>query len=241
MNEYECYESSELVQEYERIGYEWGLWESEADLITKYCSNCKTVVDIGCGTGRVSLALSRLWFEKILGIDVSTAMIKRARDIAKSIPKISYECLNIVDVSKIGRFDAAIFAYNGIMSIVGHSSRLKALRNIYRALNNGGYFIFTTHRGIDDQESEFKGFWELRASHFLKNGLPTFDDQFYTLKVEDKGEIITQFFAKDSEIIDDLNQCGFVLLDSFLRDSRYIEKESVANETNNCRMWVCQK
>jgi len=47
--------------------------------------NTKTILDIGCGSGRYALGLSEIGVEKILGIDFSPKMIELAREYTKNV------------------------------------------------------------------------------------------------------------------------------------------------------------
>lgn len=47
--------------------------------------NAKTVIDIGCGSGRYALGLSEVGVERILGIDFSPKMIELATEYTKNV------------------------------------------------------------------------------------------------------------------------------------------------------------
>ena len=42
-------------------------------------------------------------------------------------------------------YDGAIFGFNGLMQIPGRENRRRAMREIFRVLVPGSWFVFTTH------------------------------------------------------------------------------------------------
>lgn len=109
-------------------------------LITRHLeqANASSVLDMTCGTGAQSVALSRAGFN-VTGSDLSEAMLEVARE--KSIGEsIDYIQANMIDVS-LGQFDAIISMYNAI----GHLTPkefAKTMQNASSHLNDGGVYIF---------------------------------------------------------------------------------------------------
>jgi len=132
-----------------------GFWDSEKILVEKYFTPGSSVLDIGCGTGRTTIPLFKAGY-KVVGVDLTPKFIEIAKDVAKHQGKpfgsaqgkqIDYR---VGDATKLelgdASFEYAIFSFNGWAQIPGREERLKALREIFRILKPGGYFIFTTHR-----------------------------------------------------------------------------------------------
>ena len=135
-----------LTQEVYRREAHKGLWPSEAAIINKYFQPGSTVLDVGCGTGRTTIPLHRLGYQ-VVGIDITPAMIATARAVAEEDGlAIKYE---VGDATRLkyadGSFDDALFSFNGWAQIPGVANRFAALKEIYRVLRPGGFYIFTTH------------------------------------------------------------------------------------------------
>lgn len=95
----------------------------------------ETVLDIGCGDGRLTAAVAkRIPKGKVLGIDISANMIHEAQKSFCDIPNVSFECIDATKFDAKNRFNRAI-SFDTFHWI---DDQLKALENIYAALKPGG-------------------------------------------------------------------------------------------------------
>ena len=138
------YESPDIVSRYDSVGF----WPSEETLVLDFLPDDARVVDIGCGTGRTTIALAEIGLQ-VSGIDISKNMIRVAGRHSK-FAKLEKEIdLHVMDVMSMAfsdsSFDFALFSYNGIELLPGRSGKELALREITRILKPNGYLVLSTH------------------------------------------------------------------------------------------------
>ena len=141
-----AYSHREVVESYQSAS---GLWLSEGRLVDVYFPQAGRVLDVGCGTGRVALALARRGFD-VLGIDLSTPMIACAKKRAREEPGIQgdvqFREMNALATSLPSEsFDGVLFAFNGIEFIPRYSGKRALLAEVRRVLKPGACFIFCAH------------------------------------------------------------------------------------------------
>ena len=113
----------------------------EADLITSYAP--ESVLDAGCGTGRVAIELARRGVE-VVGVDLDAAMLETARDKA---PDLRWELgdlldVTVVDASSEGRrlFDVVALPGN-VMILLSPGTEAAVVANLAAHLRPGGRLI----------------------------------------------------------------------------------------------------
>jgi SAM-dependent methyltransferase len=136
----EYYERAENRRGYRPDG---GLDAAEAALTQHFLPAGGTVLDLGCGNGRVALALAARGFAAE-GLDISPSMIEEARAAAEAAGlDVRFR---IGDAVKLphgeSSLDAVVFACNGI----GHLTRdgkLACLVELQRVLRPGGIALLS--------------------------------------------------------------------------------------------------
>ena len=78
------FSSGEVVDLYARAANSLGLWTSEKRVFHKLFNHTDRLLDLGCGAGRIALALCAEGYKDIIGIDYSKAMIAEARRVARA-------------------------------------------------------------------------------------------------------------------------------------------------------------
>ena len=106
--------------------------------------NIRTVLDIGCGTGRTTGILADEYAMTVTAFDID----RNAIEIARShYPNLDFSVFDAQDMSRLpdNSFDAAIFSANGIGLIPTQEGRHKCLAEITRVLRGGGMLIYSRH------------------------------------------------------------------------------------------------
>ena len=108
----------------------------EADLVWSY--HPASVLDAGCGTGRVAVELARRG-ARVLGVDADPDMIAAAR--AKA-PELRWLCADLagLEVPDGARFDVVVLAGN-VIPYVAPASRAAAVAGCASALAAGGRLV----------------------------------------------------------------------------------------------------
>lgn len=104
----------------------------------------RSALDFGCGVGRVTFPLAQeRVFERCIGVDISTHMVKLARSIHPEVPGLSFEALDRHDLSA---FPDQSFDLVLSLLVLQHQSCVEAvelwLREMARVLKPGGMLLF---------------------------------------------------------------------------------------------------
>ena len=168
----------------------------ECDFIEKEINSNKElkIIDIGCGTGRHSIELSKRGYT-ITGIDLSESLLEKAREKAKQnnlqLDFLRYDARNLPFKDQ---FDVAIMICEGGFPLMETDEmNYEILKNVSKSLKNKSKFIFTTLNGlfplfhsINDFHAE--GAIEGNATYNSKSfDLMTFRDFNITKVVDDNG------------------------------------------------------
>ena len=123
----------------------------ECDFIEQELNYNKNIriIDVGCGTGRHSIELSRRGY-RITGIDLSEDQLARAKEKAKQLDlSIDFQRLDARKLPFNGEFDAAIMLCEGAFPLMETDEmNFEILKNVTKTLKNNGKFIFTTLNGL---------------------------------------------------------------------------------------------
>jgi SAM-dependent methyltransferase len=98
------------------------------------------VLEVGCGTGRVTTALARAGV-RVTGIDISPAMLDRARAAVRRARVAGRVTLVLADVRTLtlaSRFDLIAVPLAGFCHLLTPDDQVAALRSMRRHLAHGG-------------------------------------------------------------------------------------------------------
>jgi ubiquinone/menaquinone biosynthesis C-methylase UbiE len=187
----------------------------------------KRVLDLGCGTGIISLKLKKRG-AKVSGIDLSPDMIEIARSYAKGIEfkvgpaeKLPY---------KAGYFDAtlALLVFDYIKDID------RALREVWRVTKRGGYFVIAMRNPIATASSKVR----IRGRKLDSTSIRKFDRYFVERQVahqwwtHDKRLKVTEY---------DLHRTYQTIIRAFIRNGftivDYIDPKMVGSTRRRHPRW----
>jgi SAM-dependent methyltransferase len=105
------------------IAFDWDLTEEAAWLVERLGSKCRSVLEPGCGSGRMLAALAAHRLE-VVGIDTSEQMLAHARDRGCEVA-----CAEMTDFDLGRRFDGAVSVVStvGVLGVAGLESHLAAM------------------------------------------------------------------------------------------------------------------
>ena len=116
----------------------------------------RTVADLACGTGSVSLLMARRGYH-VTGVDMSEDMLTVAYDKAMSLENPPrFVCQKLQQLRLPRGVDMAVCGLDSMNYIVDPADCEMAIKRVFKALNPGGIFIFDVNipqklRSMDGQ------------------------------------------------------------------------------------------
>jgi ubiquinone/menaquinone biosynthesis C-methylase UbiE len=152
----------------------------ECDFIEKEIKKNKAtkILDIGCGTGRHSIELSRRGYS-IVGIDLSDSLLKRAKEKASEQNlQIVFQKHDARNLPFLDEFDLVIMLCEGAFPLMETDEmNFQILQNAAKALKPKGKLIFTTLNGLFPLFHSVKDF----LSSETKEGNATYSNNSFDL------------------------------------------------------------
>lgn len=137
-------------EKYDQEGFAQGTI-GECDFIEKELNENKSlkILDVGCGTGRHSIELSKRGY-KVTGIDLSEAQLRKAKEKAQanqlSIEFLQHDARNLPFENQ---FDVAIMLCEGGFPLMETDEmNYEILKNVTKSLKKSAKMIFTTLNGL---------------------------------------------------------------------------------------------
>jgi SAM-dependent methyltransferase len=121
-------------QRWEQAAAAGGNIHGEADLVERL--GPASVLDAGCGTGRVAIELARRGIE-VAGVDLDSSMLERARGKA---PDLTWIHADLVDVDVGRTFDVVVMAGN-VMIFLTPGTEEAVVANLARHVAPGGSLV----------------------------------------------------------------------------------------------------
>lgn len=234
------FDSEGVVDYYAKASADLGLWESEEKVFTRLFGKEDSLLELGCGAGRIAFGLHELGYRNLLASDYSKSMVQRARDLSTTLEyRIPFRVCDATNLEfEDSVFDGAIFGFNGLMQIPGAAQRERALSEIFRVIRPGAWFVFTSH---DRERSPHQDFWEaekLRWEYGTQK--PYLDDFGDRAEPSSDGSHFMHVPTVDGlQAI--LEKVGFRLEATAMRSELANESAEVEAFSDDCRFWVVQK
>ena len=120
-----------------------GLDAAEMALVDRFLPPGSSVLDLGCGNGRVAFALAAKGYA-VEGLDIAPSMIDEARSVAAELGvDARFRVGDAVSLPQAeGELDAVVFACNGIAHLTRDGKRA-CLLEIKRVLRPGGVALLS--------------------------------------------------------------------------------------------------
>lgn len=104
-----------------------------------FCKGYKNILELMCGTGRVSLPLIENGYS-LTCVDYAEDMLQVFRNKLNGSNKANIICQDVCNLDLKEQFDLVIIPFNSIAEITDIEKRKKAIRAVYRHLLPGVYF-----------------------------------------------------------------------------------------------------
>jgi Predicted methyltransferase (contains TPR repeat) len=199
-------------------------------LIQNYNKGTRNILDLGCGTGKHDLELSKLRY-KVHGIDLSSTMIEQALRNEDG-NKLSFKVDDIREYRDDIKYDAVISLFHVMSYQCTNEDLERAFKTAYEALNVGGIFIFDCWYGpgvltdppvVRIKRVENEKYYIIRLAEPKTDTVNNVVDVNYDVLITDKVSGVTKnikeihrmryLFKPEIEYI--MKKVGFKLLDCF--------------------------
>lgn len=146
MDRLEYYEDDAVVEKYAEVGRS-GLRPHERAVVDEFFDrDGGRVLDLGCGSGRVTAPLAEHGFD-VVGVDVSEALVEVARELH---PDVEFRVDDATALSALDEsFDYVVFADRGLDDVRPAAARMRAILEAWRVLKPGGVFAFDANNRLN--------------------------------------------------------------------------------------------
>lgn len=234
------YQDSQAIEHYSRAAVNLGLWKSEKIVFSQVFRPGQTLLDLGCGAGRIALGMWELGYRNLMGVDFSRPMVTEARRLARLLEfGIAFRVGDALDLKLPDKaFDGVIFGFNGLMLIPGRGNRKRALAEIHRVLVPGGHCVFTAH---DRNDVRNRRYWKEEKTRWeagrQEPGLVEFGDRIHN---NAQGSVFVHFPDR-AEVLADLKESGLQHLEDYARSEISNEAPDVREFADDCRFWIVRR
>jgi SAM-dependent methyltransferase len=159
---WQYFNSEELAKGYDDSLKDTSLLTVDCHFVQHHCPLPGRLLDLGCGTGRLSIAMAQRGCT-VVGVDLSSAMLRIAASKAAAANiRVDLLRANLVDLACLddASFDYAACLFSTLGMIRGHAERERVVKHAFRLLRPGGIFILHVHNR-----------WFNAMSHAFRSGV----------------------------------------------------------------------
>lgn len=140
---FQTYNAPEVAAHYASLSY---LTPCEQLLFRNHLKPGMSILDLGVGGGRTTKYLSKI-ASHYVGVDYSEPMIRACKE---KFPALDFRLADASDLTAFpdSSFDAVVFSFNGLDSVVPTEKRLRFFRECNRVLRPTGVLIFSSHNPL---------------------------------------------------------------------------------------------
>jgi SAM-dependent methyltransferase len=109
-------------------------------LMSRFSNNVKTILELGCGTGKHASLLAQRGYE-VTGVDQSETMLEAARSRGEGL-SVKFVNGDVRDVQLNTSFDVVLSLFHVVSYLINSNDLDSAFKNAAKHLNRGGIFIF---------------------------------------------------------------------------------------------------
>jgi ubiquinone/menaquinone biosynthesis C-methylase UbiE len=130
----------------------------------KYQVQAKTILDVACGTGELSVWLAEAEFQ-VTGVDLSEDMlaVAHAKAVDRGLP-IQFFQANMTEMEDFGVFDVITIFCDSLNYLQTEAEFVQTFQRVYELLQTNGLFIFDVH-----------SLWKM--NHIFKNQIFAINDE----------------------------------------------------------------
>lgn len=141
--------------------------------ITPFIRRNYRILDLGCGTGTLTIMLAKLLYSdcKFIGVDLSKGQIIKAQK-KNSSKNLIFKVMDAINL-KFNNEDFDMVIISAVLHEMECEERIKVLREVYRVLKSQGYLLIFDHHEPSKTRSRifynfYLGFWEKFLSQSFK-------------------------------------------------------------------------
>jgi SAM-dependent methyltransferase len=137
------------------------LGEDDVDFYVSLAAEAQgPVVELAVGNGRVAVPIALRTGRRVIGIDVSQAMLAGAAERARAAGvELDLRLGDMRELEVVERTDLVICPFRSLLHVHGHDERLRVFRGVFEALRPRGRFAWNAFVFDPELAAELDGQW----------------------------------------------------------------------------------